>query len=275
MSLPKFLCIGAQKAGTTWLYWQLREHPDIWMPPLKEIHFFDHMFVPEVRSWSLWHLKSGVTPIMKWHLNNIKNPNFSYLHYLTSIVEESPFTEEWYKKIFSFHAAKGKVTGDITPEYCTVGADGIDYIKSLLINPKIIYIVRDPVSRALSQLKMNLSRHPIDDIKGEWLKSADDPVIYQRGDYASYIPEWKKRFKPSDILFIPYKMLRSDPISVLREVESHIGVTESKYKEPSKEIHVTKSIDVPKFIVDRLEEKMQNQRNFIEKEFGRKFSSLT
>src|SRR3977135_2203152 len=40
---PDFLCIGAQKAGTGWLYEQLREHPDFWMPPLKELHYFDRL----------------------------------------------------------------------------------------------------------------------------------------------------------------------------------------------------------------------------------------
>src|ERR1700751_3860857 len=38
---PDFICIGAQKAGTGWLYEQLRAHPDFWMPPVKELHYFD------------------------------------------------------------------------------------------------------------------------------------------------------------------------------------------------------------------------------------------
>ena len=38
---PDFLCIGAQRSGTTWLYQNLRRHPEIWMPPAKEIHYFD------------------------------------------------------------------------------------------------------------------------------------------------------------------------------------------------------------------------------------------
>jgi hypothetical protein len=37
---PDFLCVGAQKAGTSWLYQQLAEHPDFWMPPLKGIALF-------------------------------------------------------------------------------------------------------------------------------------------------------------------------------------------------------------------------------------------
>ena len=38
---PDFLCVGAQKAGTSWLYQQLEPHPDFWMPPVKELHYFD------------------------------------------------------------------------------------------------------------------------------------------------------------------------------------------------------------------------------------------
>jgi Sulfotransferase family len=38
--LPNFLLIGAMKAGTTSLYRYLREHPQVFMPPEKELHFF-------------------------------------------------------------------------------------------------------------------------------------------------------------------------------------------------------------------------------------------
>lgn len=39
--LPNFLCIGVQKAGTTWLYHILRQHPEIFLPVHKELHYFD------------------------------------------------------------------------------------------------------------------------------------------------------------------------------------------------------------------------------------------
>src|SRR5947208_14127778 len=41
MRLPDFLIVGAMKAGTTSLAAWLRAHPDVFMPPQKEIHFFD------------------------------------------------------------------------------------------------------------------------------------------------------------------------------------------------------------------------------------------
>src|ERR1700693_6546256 len=40
---PDFLCVGAHKSGTTWLYRQLDSHPDFWMPPIKELHYFDQL----------------------------------------------------------------------------------------------------------------------------------------------------------------------------------------------------------------------------------------
>src|SRR5438046_9791001 len=40
---PDFLCVGAQKAGTSWLYRQLEPHPDFWMPPVKELHYLNQL----------------------------------------------------------------------------------------------------------------------------------------------------------------------------------------------------------------------------------------
>jgi hypothetical protein len=42
--LPNFLIIGTAKAGTTWLAKCLREHPDVFMPVVKEVYFFDKHF---------------------------------------------------------------------------------------------------------------------------------------------------------------------------------------------------------------------------------------
>ncbi len=39
--LPNLYCVGAQKAGTSSLAEMLSSHPDIYIPPIKEIHYFD------------------------------------------------------------------------------------------------------------------------------------------------------------------------------------------------------------------------------------------
>ncbi len=39
--LPNFLGIGAARAGTTWIARNLAQHPDVFIPYKKELHFFD------------------------------------------------------------------------------------------------------------------------------------------------------------------------------------------------------------------------------------------
>jgi hypothetical protein len=41
--LPHFLGIGAQKSATSWLDRCLRAHPGLWLPPIKELHYFTHL----------------------------------------------------------------------------------------------------------------------------------------------------------------------------------------------------------------------------------------
>ena len=48
---PNFLGIGAQKAGTTWLFENLKRHPNISFPVEKEIHFWDRRDDRPVSEW--------------------------------------------------------------------------------------------------------------------------------------------------------------------------------------------------------------------------------
>lgn len=48
LTLPDFIIIGASRSGTSKLYYHLRDHPEIFMPEVKEPHFFNF---PE--SWTI------------------------------------------------------------------------------------------------------------------------------------------------------------------------------------------------------------------------------
>ena len=41
--LPDFLCIGTQRSGTTWLFENIRQHPQIYLPYKKELNFFSEI----------------------------------------------------------------------------------------------------------------------------------------------------------------------------------------------------------------------------------------
>ena len=68
MFLPDFLGIGAQKSGTSWLYENLKTHPELYLPDQKELHYFDWHFNESLRSYArtfmpgIGRLKGEITP---------------------------------------------------------------------------------------------------------------------------------------------------------------------------------------------------------------------
>ena len=54
--VPSFLGIGAQKAGTTWLWENLRVHPQLFLPRRKELHWLDQHW-DQGEAWYLQHFR--------------------------------------------------------------------------------------------------------------------------------------------------------------------------------------------------------------------------
>ena len=136
MSFPNFIGIGAPRAGTTWLYSILKTHPDIWLPPLKELHYFD-VIDPTVQrsSFKKKHifsrLKHNIAFLTKpfWmkmfpdYVNKIKIDVIFDSKYIFG-----KFGDEWYKSLFNKKYQKNKLTGEITPSYCLLSEKYIKYI---------------------------------------------------------------------------------------------------------------------------------------------------
>ena len=60
---PDFICIGAQKAGTTWLERNLRGHPQVWLPPVKAVRYFnDPSPRPLILRLTAQHLEDELAP---------------------------------------------------------------------------------------------------------------------------------------------------------------------------------------------------------------------
>ena len=122
MSGPTFLGIGAQKAGTTWLYRGLQQHPDIWLPPVKELHVFDEKLrFPRA---GLSHLHGDLAPSTRWR-RQLRNEGRR--HRRVTEVDEVELENrrwastyfladpsiEWYRSLFD----RSGPCGEITPEF--------------------------------------------------------------------------------------------------------------------------------------------------------------
>src|SRR6266853_549302 len=99
---PDFLCVGIHKGGTTWLYQQLDSHPDFWMPPLKELHYFDQ----------LGKVQRLASPRCR------DERDVRFLESMKSLAAKPYMDLEHYAQLFE---SKGPLlSGDISPNYSTL-----------------------------------------------------------------------------------------------------------------------------------------------------------
>ena len=121
-----FLGIGAQRAATTWLANSMRTHPEIWMPPRKELHYWSrdprypsasHL----AKSCSWWQAARQI-PRSSWIGRRIRRDvrravgqrSLRDLRWLARYYVSDP-DDEWYLSLFA--NGEGKVAGEITPDY--------------------------------------------------------------------------------------------------------------------------------------------------------------
>ena len=279
MPLPSFLCIGAQKAATSWLFITLQEHPDIWMPAIKELHYFDYLYVPQCQGWAHKHISKTAKSAILRQLADVRHFSPARVKHLYQLATVDVFSEDWYRRAFDRPEAQGKVTGDITPSYCTLPVEGIEYVHALLGNPRLIYIIRDPLERALSHLRMKAQRRHGKQAgslsEAQWRKLARKTRVAHRGNYRDYIGNWLSVFDRENMLFIPFGMIRERPLEVMRQVEQHLGIPRfTGYSSPGRPAHVTTKVSIPESVIQPISEELQTQQAFLKEFFDPDFFAL-
>jgi hypothetical protein len=121
MSKVDFFIIGAPKSGTTSLFYYLKQHPDIYLPEKKELHYFSREYLKRA----------------------ISGPGDKY------VVDEVPTDAIQYDSNYDM-AGKSQLCGDVSPSYLYHFATA-EKIKKYNNDAKIIIILRDHVSKSYSQ----------------------------------------------------------------------------------------------------------------------------
>lgn len=133
---PDFICIGAAKAGTTWLYDALANSPGYWMPPVKELNYFGH---PKRNPKHLERVN---------HLDHIVD--LKRREWVAYFLGAEPRDDNWYRTLFA--PAGDLIAGDISPAYGRIGAAGIEHARRVAPDVKIVMFIRNPADRDLSHL---------------------------------------------------------------------------------------------------------------------------
>lgn len=192
--LPNFICIGAQKSGTTWLHNMLAQHPDVCMPiERKELFFFD------------------------------KKENFEGL---------GRAGYENYFAHYGAEKAVGEITaayfwtrpGSDEYEFDPYRSGTPERMRSLLGDDvKLIILLRNPVWRAVSAYVHHMQRQRIR--PGENIMDAGKRHgILSMGFYSRNLEPWLKVFDPRNVLVRSYGEIKTDKQRLLTDVYGFLGV---------------------------------------------------
>ncbi|MBT2787313.1 MULTISPECIES: sulfotransferase [unclassified Halomonas] len=260
-----FLSVGAMKAGTTWLYEQLKDHPDIYFTPEKEIHYFANAVGIEKQlnhRNRLLKLKAIMERCGKGNPKFISE-NIDEIAWYANYAHPSEISNQWYESLFSQNEYK-KICADFSNLYCQMGSDGWENVHKVAENVKVIYTLRDPLSRLWSHYKFHMLWVDREDEALEagfenFKELLDKSWFWVNAEYAKNFQLLKQNLDDDQLMILYFEDFRERPEEKLLEVQEYLGVSKFMPTKDglNKKVNKTKSFELPEEWESYMKEKIE------------------
>lgn len=200
-NITDILCIGCQKGSTSWLHSVLNTHPDTWAFPDSE------------------PLTSTDKEAHFWDWNHHRGA-------------------EWYRALLA-PPDPALRTMDFTPEYAFLDDTQIAECKALNPTAKVLYILRDPLARAVSTIRMYMlwvlgKGHDrplrLDDTFYGFVREAR---LDRHGDYLRNLRAWQRQYP--DLIVLNYEDFHTDRQASVEALLHRLGLEPAAITGPRRE----------------------------------------
>jgi Sulfotransferase domain len=211
MTLPNFLLIGANKAGTTSVYRYLAQHPEVYVSPMKEPNYF----APHIRRRDTWR-----------HL---------------------PGTLEEYEALFD-GVGREHAIGEASTAYLP-DDEAPALVREALPEVRLVAILRNPLERAFSDYGMHRSWGDEELTFADAVASELDGSVpglswgrryVEFGFYGRHLCRWLALFEREQLGIYLYDDLARDPEALLSGVAEFLGVSTSFSPETVERHNITR-----------------------------------
>lgn len=189
-NVTDILCIGCQKGSTSWLHSVVSAHPRTHAFPSRDQQTSTNK---EAHFWD-WNHKRGV---------------------------------DWYRELMA-PEDPSLLTMDFTPEYAFLPEAHIAECKALNPSAKVIYILRDPMARAVSAIRMHMlwrlgKEHAEPLHRDEQLYTfARQARLSLHGDYLRNLRAWRKHYP--DLILLNYEHFHTDRAGSVAAIYEALGL---------------------------------------------------
>ncbi|MDO9439906.1 MAG: sulfotransferase [Beijerinckiaceae bacterium] len=220
------LGLGAQKAGTTWLSNHLKSSPEYENGYRKEYHVFDSRYLKS-EEW----LRRNIVKLAAQSLEAIlagETGDAQVLHRMAMYSNHDIYFE-YFRSLLS-RSGGVTATGDLTPDYGMLPADRLALIKAGFAKRDIrtvgVFIMRDPVERVWSHMRMKADRSPANAAAGSLDDLRDN---HGRGKY------WHRT---------QYQLTLTAMDSAFSPDEQHVGLYEDLFSSTAQADAITKLVGI-------------------------------
>ncbi|MGH1331721.1 MAG: sulfotransferase [Paracoccaceae bacterium] len=210
---PDFLCVGTEKAGTTWLWHCMKQHANIGVPATKELRMFN-----ESKTFDLNHFRAAK--------QFFENPRAAPLRpdFLERVATELRLLQGGipaYLRVFG--QLDAPVVGELTPQYCIQSYERVAQMRAVAPDARIIYMLRDPVERLVSGARMVLRAQKIEPSDAALLKEARHPIQLRFCNGHAHIDKFAKVYGEDKLGVFFYDDIARRPADLLDEICDFVG----------------------------------------------------
>lgn len=225
-----FLCVGFSRCGTSWLHRQLTHHPLVWVPPVKELHY-----------WTVQRERGVFHKYYPWHLrqmraqsrfderavphNRQRFEDYVQAHGRWALRYFFGWrSDRWYRSLFP--ASGYAACGEITPNYVFMSEERIAQVHRFDPAAKIIVLMRNPIDRAWSMAAKRFTTgrgRKLEGVSAEVLSN----ICLGHGRTMRYCPaieRWQWRFGSSQVHLGWYDQLVADKAGFLTSLARFLDI---------------------------------------------------
>lgn len=214
-------CVGATKAGTSWLYRYLAGHPDCHLRAIKELHYFNVL-----EAGTLQRRKSVVeADLLAAKARQADGRNSDYIARLirdltdwVAVLGQGHHAIANYLRYLTDGIGSKRLVADITPAYAMLSEARLRAMAGIAPDVRFLYLLRDPVARMWSSARMLGRRRATtrDDFPARSIDAMEQMLagveagMADREDYAGTITRLRAAVAPDRLLI----QLQDDLMSV-------------------------------------------------------------
>jgi hypothetical protein len=271
-------CIGATKAGTSWLYEYLYAHSECHLRSIKELRYFDTvengLFDREMRRKrkTAESLRNRMLSSPKARMAGLTAKLQDVLEY-QAVLAQGVSGDKAYLAYLTAGAKGAGLVADITPSYALLSKEQLGHMASVAPNARFLYLLRDPVARLWSHVRMVATRgaKSLDAVPDacfallEQVLNGRESGMTARGDYAATLGRLRQAVDPSRLMVMFMEdMLTPKGLARLCEFLG-IGYSGAAFDQP---VHVGQALAMQPAQTERARVLLRPQYEFVARHFS-------